>query len=347
MAAVLTVNRAGTVNARRFALLADHLVATRRVRADDLANDLAAPSPDSVVRLMPPAERARLLENLARGLERVQNGDGTADLHLVDPSALRNGRVKLVPIRELPKKFSPRPSPEIEFDPYINPGLGWEIFPWALPDDQSYRDYLRSVFVLFAQQQKYGVGADPAKHSAIVERQLKRRFFQDFRTTDRTEVPLNKLLVPIVTSILTAPKGSGFGFALAAGALPAQGTKPDRVHLDALLTKAPVDVQEFANRYRLPLTEPDSATSTPVQLNVYTLSRALSDTAQGPLEPRENVIEPQLPGEEGKPILWKEVVGSAPFFLRFDEWLARQQPFFAENLFALRTQVIGVARGPG
>ena len=42
----------------------------------------------------------------------------------------------------------------------------------------------------------------------------------------------------------------------------------------------------------------------------------------------------------------EEVIGSAPFFLRFDEWLARQQPFFAENLFALRTQVDGVARGP-
>ena len=85
--------------------------------------------------------------------------------------------------------------------------------------------------------------------------------------------------------------------------------------------------------------------STPVQLNVHTLSRVLSDTAQGPVEPPENAIVPQLPGEEGKPILWSKVVGSAPFFLRFDEWLARQQPFFAENLFALRTQVVGVARG--
>lgn len=345
VAAVLTVAAAGRVNAGRFALLADHLVATRRVRADDLANDLAAPSPDSVVRLLPAAERARLLENLSRGLQRVQSGDEAADLHLVDPAALRRGRLKLLPIRDLPKKFYPRPGPVLDIDPYIKPGLGWEIFPWALPDDQSYRDYLRSVFVLFAQQQKWGVGADPAKHAAIVERQLKRRFFQNFRTTNRTEVPLNTLLVPIVTSILTAPKGSGFGFGIAAAALPAQGTKPDRVHLDALLAKAPVNVQEFANRYRLPLTEPDSAVSTPVQLNVHTLSRALSDTAQGPLEPRENVIEPQLPGEEGKPILWKEVVGSAPFFLRFDEWLARQQPFFAENLFALRTQVNGAAKG--
>lgn len=345
VAAVLTVSGADRVNARRFALLADHLVATRRVRADDLANDLAAPSPDSFVRLLPAAERARLLENLTRGLQRVRNGDEAGDLHLVDPAALRNGRVKLVPIRDLPKKLYPRPGPVIELEPDIKPGLGWEIFPWALPDDQSYRDYLRSVFVQFAQQQKWGVGADPAKYRATVERQLKRRFFQDFRTANRTEVSLNKLLVPIVTAILTAPKGSGFGFAVAAAALPAQGTKPDRVHLDALLAKAPVNVQEFANRYRLPLTEPDSATSTPVLLNVYTLSRALSDTAQGPLEPRENVIEPQLPGEEGKPILWKEVVGSAPFFLRYDEWLARQQPFFAENLFALRTQVNGAAKG--
>jgi hypothetical protein len=108
---------------------------------------------------------------------------------------------------------------------------------------------------------------------------------------------------------------------------------------------APVRVVEFANRYRLPLTEPDSAASTPVLLNIHTLSRALSDTAQGPIEPPNNVIDPQLPGEQGKPILWKEVVGSAPFFLRFDEWLARQQPFFAENLFALRTQVDNNVRG--
>lgn len=343
--AVLKVTAAARVNASRSRLLADYLVSTRRVRADDLASDLAAPSPDSFVRLLPAAERAHLLDSLTRSLQATPNGVEAADVHLVDPAALRSGRVKTLPIRDLPKKLHPRPGPVIELEPHIKPGLGWEVFPWALPDDQSYRDYLRSVFVLFAQQQKWGVGADPAKYSATVERQLKRRFFQNFRTADRTTVPLNRLLVPIVTAILTAPKGSGFGFAVAAAALPVQGTKPDRVHLDALLAKAPVKVQEFANRYRLPLTEPDTATSTPVLLNVYTLARVLSDTAQGPLEPRENVIEPQLPGEQGKPILWKEVVGSAPFFLRYDEWLARQQPFFAENLFALRTQVNGAAKG--
>ena len=233
----------------------------------------------------------------------------------------------------------------LDLDRFTQPGLGWALFPWALPDDQSYRDYLRSVFVLFAHQQKLGVGANPGTFPDIVERQLKARFFQDFRTEDRTEVPLNRMLVPLVTAILTASTGSGFGFGLTAAALPAQGQLTDRQHLDALLALAPVTVEELSNRYRLPLGESDTVQSTPVKLNVHTLSRVLSDTAQGPVEPPENVIEPQLPGEEGRPILWSEVVGSAPFFLRFDEWLARQQPFFAENLFALRTQVVGVARG--
>ncbi|MCC6495975.1 MAG: hypothetical protein IT193_06910 [Propionibacteriaceae bacterium] len=346
VAIVLPVSSGDGYEPGSLTLLADQLVSNRRVRADDLASDLAAPAPDSIARLLPAADRARLLEQLERGLRRA--ADETAgDAHLIDPEALRRGRVKLVPIRELDKGRDVRPGPvlDIDLDQFTKPGLGWERFDWSLPDDQSYRDYLRSVFVLFAHQQKLGVGADPASFPDIVERQLKLRFFQDFRTSDRVEVPLNRLLLPIVTAILTAPTGSGFGFGIPPATLPAQGTRTDRQQLDALLELAPVKVAEFANRYRLPLTEPDTSTSTPVKLNIHTLSRALSDTAQGPIEPPENVITPQLPGEDGKPILWTEVVGSAPFFLRFDEWLARQQPFFAENLFALRTQVDSVARG--
>ena len=126
VAAILTVTAAGGVDASRMVLLADHLVATRRVRADDLASDLAAPSPDSFVRLLPAAERARLLEDFARGLRRKGTGDEVADLYLVDPDALRKGRVKLLPIRELPEKSQPpaepgdRPRPV----PQAGPGLG-------------------------------------------------------------------------------------------------------------------------------------------------------------------------------------------------------------------------------
>lgn len=341
----LTIDAAAALGQGSLALLADQLVATRRVRADDLAGDLAAPSADSLVRLLPATDRAKVLGELNAALRRTGNDAAGAD-HIVDPVALRDGHVTLVPLRDLPLGLSDAPLPLPDPELTTKPGVGWEQLGWSLPDDQSYRDYLRSVFVLFVHQQKLGVTADPTTFPGIVERQLTRRFFQDFRTSDRGEAHLNHLLLPIVSSILTAAVGSGFGFGIAAASLPAQGTRTDREQLDALLALAPVSVQEFANRYRLPLTEPDSALSSPVLLNVFTLSRALSDTAQGPIEPAENVIVPQLPGEEGRTILWKDVVGSAPFFLRFDEWLARQQPFFGENLFAVRTQVDSVANGP-
>ena len=338
--AVIDVAGAKHVDRGQLGVLAEHLVATRRVRVDDVASDLATPGRDSIARLLPAATRARLLADIDRAV------GNTGDAFILDPHALRSGQVHVVPVRDLKDRLDIRDRPHVDPDLFTKPGGGWELFPWALPDDQSYRDYLRSTFVLFAHQQKLGVGADPTTFPAIVERQLTRRFFQDFRTADRVEVSLNKLLIPIVTKILVAPNGSGFGFAMAAAALPVQGTHTDREHLDALIEAAPVSALEFANRYRLPLEEPDTTLYSPLALNVYTLSRALSDTAQGPVEPRENVIDPQLPGEEGKPILWKEVVGVAPFFLRFEEWLARQQPFFGENLFAVRTQVDTVAYGP-
>jgi hypothetical protein len=341
---ILEVRPAPELDPDRLALLADQLVATRRVFADGLVNDLAAPAADSVVRLLTAGERTHLLAKLEQRLQSASAAERVPGTLLLDPVALRDGRVRIVPVRDLPRPDL-EPRPLADADLFTESDLSWHLFPWALPDDQSYRDYLRSVFVLFAHQQKLGVKADPTTFPKVVERQLKRRFFQNFRTSDRTDVPLNRLLVPLVASILSAPVGSGFGFGIAAGTLPAQGTRTDRQQLDALLALAPVGVQEFANRYRLPLSEPDSAISTPVKLNIHTLSRVLSDTAQGPVEPSENVIEPQLPGVEGKPILWTEVVGSAPFFLRFDEWLARQQPFFPENLFALRTQVIGASAG--
>lgn len=337
---VLEVAATEKVHEAAFTLLADHLVATRRVRAEDVAADLESPYPDSAVRLLSAGDRAFLIDRLAQGLRR--HDDGRAAAVLVDPTRLRDGELTLLPVSDVVNR---RDFPTIADQDVTKPGLGWGLFPWALPDDQSYRDYLRSVFVLFAHQQKLGLLADPKTFPDIVVLQLRNRFFQDFLTEDRTEVPLNHLLVPIVTAILTAPKGPGFGFAIPAATLPTQGTTPDRQHLDALLAAARISVQEFANRYRLQVAEPDTTMSTPVRLNIYTLSRILSDTAQGPIEPPENVIDPQLPSTEGKTILWKEVVGSAPFFLRFDEWLARQQPFYAENLFALRTQVDGVAPG--
>ncbi|QBJ96010.1 hypothetical protein ERC79_08520 [Rhodococcus sp. ABRD24] len=342
--AELFVMPTSAVDAGSYATLADHLVTSRRFRADDLARDLIRPDYDSVVRLLSVQERIRILDDLLEHLPEDRLSDGYND-HLIDPDALRQGTVQPVPVRDLDLDL------DLDLEPFpLDPdSLGlpiWDRFPWSLPDDQSYRDYLRGALVLFAHQQKHGPSADPKKFPEVVERQLQVRFFQDFRTSERTEIPVNRMLIPIVQKILAAPTGSGFGFGIAADAIPTQGLISDREHLDVLLALAPVDVQEFSNRYRLPLAEPDSHMSSPVLLNVHTLSRILSDTAQGPIEPSDNVIDPQLPGERGKPFLWREVVGSAPFFLRYEEWLARQRPFFPENLFALRTQIVGNRVGP-
>src|SRR5690606_2512998 len=116
-----------------------------------------APSPDSVVRLLPVADRAHLLDQLDRGLQRSAD-DPTGDHHLVDPDALRDGRVTLIRFRDLREDREPRPSPlpDFDLDDLARPGIDWDRFGWSLPDDRSYRDCLRSVFVLFAHQQKLG-----------------------------------------------------------------------------------------------------------------------------------------------------------------------------------------------
>ncbi|WP_404953186.1 hypothetical protein [Streptomyces sp. 147326] len=136
------------VDPGRLAILADHLVATRRVLADNLADDLTCPPPDSMIRLLTPGERARLLDDLSRA--DGHGGEGAAT-GLVDPDALRNGTVSYLPLPELDTHFD---FDTIDLDDTTWPKPIWGLFPWALPDDQAYRDYLRGVFVLFAHQQK-------------------------------------------------------------------------------------------------------------------------------------------------------------------------------------------------
>lgn len=154
MDAVLTVATGDELSQGSLELLADQLVATRRVRVDQLAGDLAAPSVDSLVRFLSAPDRARLLGDLERALQRAGD-DPTGDSHLVDPVTLRRGHLKLVPVRDVQMNLDDlRPALGPDLDRYIKPGKGWEMFDWSLPDDQSYRDYLRSVFVLFVHQQK-------------------------------------------------------------------------------------------------------------------------------------------------------------------------------------------------
>ena len=329
-----------------WSLLADFLTASRRVRLSEIAADLGSPAPDSPVQGFSARLRVGLLDKLVAVDRRPgQSPDAVpaqtpgllADIRMLDPAQVREGKFQ----------FGDQPIFDV-WKPGLDQNYHFPIFGglhWAVPDDQSYRDYLRGVFVLYAHQQAVGFSGNLTQWTSVIERQLVNRFFQDFRTSDRTQVSLNKLLIPIVTKILVAPGGSNFGFAVAPAAVPGQGALADRDYLDQLIALAPVNREEFENRYRLPLGEPDSVLSSPVLLNVHTLKLILSDTAQGPVEPQENAITPQLPGHEGKPILWDNVVGAAPFFLRFEEWLDRQKPFFPENLFSLRSQIQACVRG--
>lgn len=71
-------------------MLADHLIATRRVRADDVASELANPARDSTVRLLPPKTRARLLGDIDQALKRKASGN-TGDAFVLDPLGLKDG----------------------------------------------------------------------------------------------------------------------------------------------------------------------------------------------------------------------------------------------------------------
>ena len=96
---VLEVAATEDVHPESFTLLADHLVATRRVRAEDLASDLENPALDSAVRLLSAGDRASLIDRLAQAALRHDDADG--ETALVDPSSLRHGELTFVPIGDL------------------------------------------------------------------------------------------------------------------------------------------------------------------------------------------------------------------------------------------------------
>jgi Tc toxin complex TcA C-terminal TcB-binding domain len=179
-----------------------------------------------------------------------------------------------------------------------------------------YRDYLRSVWVRMTSEPF--VTPAPLPEAQAIDL-LNARFHQDFRTSDTTGQPTNKLLIAVVTAALTAPAGPGFGFGVAPGSISPQGGMTDRGYLDYLISLSGVPSHELGLRYRLDLTQPDSAVASPVDLNVGTLLGFFRDGFQGPAEP--------------VPVIPKEYLDHAPFFLEYEEWLAAQEPFYGENFY--------------
>ncbi|MGH6880289.1 MAG: hypothetical protein ACREFM_05175, partial [Hypericibacter sp.] len=150
-------------------VLADFLTASRRVRMNEVAADLGAPAPDSPLQAFSVRARIGLLDKLAaikpdpRLDFRGETSDGPgllADTRLIDPKKLRDG------------KYEISDQPEIDIwklgvDPeYHSPIFG--NLPWARPDDESYRDYLRGVFVLYAHQQAVGFSGNLTQWTTII-----------------------------------------------------------------------------------------------------------------------------------------------------------------------------------
>lgn len=192
-----------------------------------------------------------------------------------------------------------------------------------------YRDYLRAIWTTNAAKIVY-VEPHQLTESQALD-QLTTRFHQNFLTNDDTEVPVAEAQIPIVTGILTAPTGKGFGFGLAPAAIPARGTTGAQDYLQSLIALSGVSPDEFGLRYRLDFSRPASALSSPILENILTLQRFFRDGFESGPDPEH--VDPDV---HDQPIIPDKLQGDAPFFLYFDEWQRQQQPFYPENHFDVR-----------
>ena len=192
-----------------------------------------------------------------------------------------------------------------------------------------YRDYLLAIWTTYATKIVYVSPNHLTEKQALA--QLETRFHQNFRTFDEKPRNANTVLIQIVRTLLSAPKGKGFGFGVAAASIAAQGTRAPRVYLDELISLSHVSPTEMGLRYRLDLTRADAELSNPVQENIATLQGFFRDSFQCDLDPDH--VDPDILDQPIIPDRW---IGNAPFFLYYDEWLRQRAPFYPENYLDIR-----------
>jgi hypothetical protein len=192
-----------------------------------------------------------------------------------------------------------------------------------------YRDYLRAIWTTNAAKVVYVAPHQLTEAQALD--QLTSRFHQNFLTNDDAPVPVAEAQIPIVTDILTAPTGKGFGFGLASASLPAQGAESAQAYLAALIALSGLTATEFGLRYRLDVNRPASALSSPMLENILTLQGFFRDGFES--GPETEHVDPDV---HNQPIIPDKLQGDAPYFLYFDEWQRQQQPFYPENHFDVR-----------
>jgi len=190
-----------------------------------------------------------------------------------------------------------------------------------------YRDYLRTQWTSMIPL----VVLVQHLTEAQAEQQLRNRFHQDFRVSSSKQLPANEILIPVLTEILTSPKGNTFGFGFAAASIPVRGAASARDYLNTLIALSKLSTAELTLRYRTDFTRPDSALSSAVWENIHTLQGFYRDSFQSVVDPAHTD-----PDVLNQPIIPELMQGRAPWFLEYDEWLQLQQPLPFENYVQIR-----------
>jgi hypothetical protein len=299
-------------------LLSEFLAANRLTSARDLREQLIAPWADSPAASWPVATRLKTLQSLDIAVKDAGVGEDWG--RLLDFDKLDAGT--------------------------LAGSVTGEIFTGAIRDHigkksnlRLYRDYLRGVWVnaaLFMHGATSSPGdAQPSK--ATLEKQLDNRLHQNFRTSSEALTSTAALLAEILKPALTVSRDKG-GFGKTANQVPAKASsESDDDYLAKLVQLSGVGSSELQKRFRVDF-EPDAGARTSrIQLNVDALRGFLSDSFQAPFDPYP--ISPDARQDRQRPIVLPGFAGSAPFYLQYEEWLDRQQPFYCENAFDIRRTI--------
>jgi hypothetical protein len=315
--------------------IAEYLQMRRAFQVQDLVDQLTNPPADSPVQFWNTALRASALKQLQ---EAAVPATITA-LAFAGPSS--NALTERYNILDLNKLRSGDLGPalnvyanEMAFVP-VDRGILLEEM--VQDDEQTYRDYLISVWVSVAKRM-YETVLTTDSNPVLID-QLASRFFQDFRTADNAAQPAALLCARVLEKALLAPADrGGLGFA---GLLPDQGGLSGAAYLRVLVDLSGLGYRELKNRFRIGFNRTDNESLSPVQLNIEALQGVFSDSFQSLVEPF-----PAQPAadENNYPLIFKASFdvafanGVAPFYLKYDEWRSTQR-IIPENLYDIRKNV--------
>lgn len=298
-------------------LLAEFLASNRLASAGNLRDQLTAPWADSPVAAWPIEARLKALADL--------------DIEMKDADA--NGRDGRDQKLDFGKLDAGQLAGSVTGEPF--PGGVYEHIG-KKSNLRLYRDYLRGVWVnagLFMHKWEAFSG-NPQPSRSTLEKQLNNRLHQNFRTPFETQVATSALLAEILKQALTVPRDKG-GFGKTASQVPVKAaTESDDAYLAKLVQLSGAGRAELQKRFRVDFEPEAGATTSRIQLNVDALRGFLSDSFQAPFDPYP--IAPDARENRERPIVLPSFAGWAPFYLQYEEWLERQQPFYCENAFDIR-----------